>query len=297
MTAPASAHPYTLAALRDRLGLPDAMVRQLMRAGLVAPVRGRRNEYRFSFQDVVLLRTAVQLRAAQVPTRRLLPSLARLREQLPADLPISGLRITAAGNEVAVRNGEVHWEVQSGQLLLDLEVRPAPGGLHFLPRNATDAAEPDGAPPASAVVSPQAGQARPDADAWFARGEQAELAQDHRAAEAAYRAALLRDPAFASASLNLGALLGERGRHAQALAVYDAAIALTPDDALLHFNRAIALEDLQRLPEALASYDRSLALDAALADAHYNAARLCEQLGQERQAVRHYSAYRRLQRR
>jgi tetratricopeptide (TPR) repeat protein len=65
---------------------------------------------------------------------------------------------------------------------------------------------------------------------------------------------------------------------------------------LLHFNRAIALEDQGRTEEALASYHASLRLAPDLADAHYNAARLHEQLGDARQAVRHFSAYRRLQR-
>ena len=38
-------------------------------------------------------------------------------------------------------------------------------------------------------------------------------------------------------------------------------------------------------------------LQPDLADAHYNAARLHEQLGDAKNAVRHFSAYRRLERR
>ena len=51
-----------------------------------------------------------------------------------------------------------------------------------------------------------------------------------------------------------------------------------------------------RVHDALASYHAALRLDGDLADAHYNAARLHEQVGDTRQAVRHFSAYRRLQR-
>ena len=69
-----------------------------------------------------------------------------------------------------------------------------------------------------------------------------------------------------------------------------------PGSALLHFNRAVALDHLERLAEAAASYERSLALDPTLADAHYNLGRLREQLGDKRGALRHFSAYRRLQR-
>jgi tetratricopeptide (TPR) repeat protein len=70
-----------------------------------------------------------------------------------------------------------------------------------------------------------------------------------------------------------------------------------PGEALLHFNRAVALEDQGRPMEAIAAYNASLQLQPDLADAHYNAARLHEQLGDAKNAVRHFSAYRRLERR
>ena len=49
-----------------------------------------------------------------------------------------------------------------------------------------------------------------------------------------------------------------------------------------------------RTAQALRSYERCLQLDSAMADAHFNAARLHERLGRKREALRHYSAYRRL---
>jgi tetratricopeptide (TPR) repeat protein len=77
--------------------------------------------------------------------------------------------------------------------------------------------------------------------------------------------------------------------------LFDVAMRHCPQAPLLHFNRGIALEDGNRLEEALQSYERCLELAPNLADAHYNAARLYEQRGQAQLAVRHYSAYRRLQ--
>ncbi len=65
----------------------------------------------------------------------------------------------------------------------------------------------------------------------------------------------------------------------------------------LHFNLAVALEDLGEREAALESYERCLALEPKSADAHFNAARLHDQLGHTQQAVRHFNAYRRLQRR
>ena len=277
---------YTLRQVEAMLGLGRSAVTTLIDAGVVTPTRGRRNEFRFSFQDVVLLRTAAQLRAAQVPPRRMHRALRLLKARLPVEMPLSGLRIQAIGNDVAVRAADARWESSAGQLLLDLEVAGAPrGSVSFLDRVA-------GSGPTTGQVPPP--PPFDTADSWFHRGEALE-AGDLRAAEDAYRQALARDPAHTDAYLNLGALLCDAGRAAEAVALYGSALAHRPDAALLHFNLAIALEDAGREREALAAYERSLALVPSLADAHYNAARLHEKLGDAQAALRHYSAYRRLQ--
>ena len=58
---------YTLRGIQSMLGLSRGVIAGLIAAGFVTPSRGTRNEYRFSFQDVVLLRTAHSLQAAQDP--------------------------------------------------------------------------------------------------------------------------------------------------------------------------------------------------------------------------------------
>jgi len=264
--------------IEEMLGLGRSVITGLIDAGFVSPARGARNEYRFTFQDVVLLRTAYHLRAAKIPARKMLSSLRQLKERLPQELPLSGLRIRAIGNDVAVRTADAGWEAQGGQLLMDFEVASSSqGSVAFLQR------------------SPAAPAAQPTTAAeWLARGEMYE-AQDPAAAEAAYRRSIALEPDFALAYVNLGALLCETGRSAEAVALYDAAIGHCAGSPLLHFNRAIALEDQHRETEALTSYERCLALAPDLADAHYNAARLHEMLGHAQAAVKHYSAYRRLQ--
>lgn len=278
MTTPAANAPYTLRALQEMLGVSRAVVSRLVAAGFVSPQRGPRNEYRFTFQDVVLLRTAHGLQAAQIPPRRIVGSLQRLRASLPAALPLTGLRITAVGKDIVVREGGTHWSPESGQLLMDFEVAPVGGEVAFLqPGPVQEAADDD---PAE----------------WFSRGEALEEAGDHAGAEAAYRQALVLAPDHADTYMNLGAMLCEAGRCGDAVALYDEALAHCPPEAALHFNRAIALEDLGRLEEALAAYERCLALQPGMADAHFNAARLHERLGHFQNALRHFSAYRRLQR-
>ena len=270
--------PHTLRGLQDMLGLSRSAVSRLIANGFVSPSRGPRNEYRFSFRDVVLLRTAHKLQLADIPTRRIVRALQRLKATLPAELPLSGLRITAVGSTVAVHERGSRWEAESGQLLMDFEVAPRPGSVAFVERGPAE-------DPALVQTS---------VDVLFAQAEALE-ASDRGAAERAYRQLLDASPDHADAYLNLGAMLCEAGRDAEAVALYDTALVRCPDVALLHFNRAVALEDLGRYEEALQSYDRCLVLEPAIADAHFNAARLHDHLGDKKQAIRHFSAYRRLQ--
>ena len=277
--------PYTIRSIQEMLGLSRGVIAGMIAAGFVAPGRGPRNEYRFTFQDVVLLRTAAELQAARIAPRRILQALRRLREKLPAELPFAGLRISAVGNDVTVKEGGSQWQAESGQLVMDFQFAPARGTVTFLQR-----------PPAVSAVAQKAAAAADAIDAAFALGEALE-STDRRAAEAAYRRVLALDPDHADAYLNLGALLCEARRCREAVALYDEALRRKPGEALLHFNRAVALEDQGRPMEALAAYNVSLQLAPDLADAHYNAARLHEQLGDAKNAVRHFSAYRRLERR
>lgn len=265
------------------LGLSAATVSRLIDAGFVTPQRGPRNEYRFSFQDVVLLRTAHRLRSARIAPRRIVEALCSLREQLPEQLPLSGLRISAVGSDVAVQHGGVQWDAQSRQMLLDFDVAPAGTAVSLIGREFHAAA----APPRPLAT------ARADEQLARARGLEA---RDPAAAEQAYRDAIARGADAAEASLSLGVLLYESGHLDAALAAYDQGLAHHPDEARLHYNRALALEDLRRSDDALAAYAACLMLEPDFADAHFNAARLAEQLGKQQLALRHFSAYRRLQR-
>src|SRR5579871_2000822 len=91
------------------LGLSLSQVRAFVRAGFLEPARvGRR--LRFSFQDLVLLRTAHELLAARIPARRIRRALARLRDRLPAGRPLTGLHIRAEGNRIVVGDGGARFD-------------------------------------------------------------------------------------------------------------------------------------------------------------------------------------------
>src|SRR6478735_8684193 len=103
------------------LGLSRSAIVRLVALGFVKPKRGPRQAYLFSFQDVVLLRTAHELRAANIPGSKITRSLRRLKDELPTEAPLSGLRITAVGKDIVVRNRDSQWAADTGQLVMDFD--------------------------------------------------------------------------------------------------------------------------------------------------------------------------------
>jgi hypothetical protein len=85
------------------LGVSAERVRAMVRAGWCRPDRAGR-AFTFRFQDLVLLRTAHGLTVARVPPRRVKRALTQLQRQLPADRPLSGVRISAEAGRVVVRD-------------------------------------------------------------------------------------------------------------------------------------------------------------------------------------------------
>lgn len=257
------------------LRLTPGTIRALIRAGFVSPERGPRNAWRFSFQDLIVLRTAQALASANVPARTITRSMRELRRRLPASIPLSGLSICADATGVVVKEGSRRWNAESGQYLLGFEGNPADGSL--------------------TVMAPGRREPAFSALDWFERGAALESG-DIAAAMAAYRRALVADPALPEASINLGRLLHDTGRFSEAERVYRKALDLTAQDARLLYNLGVLLQDVGRNDEALQAYESALRANPRLPDCCYNLALLCEALGKPREAIRYMAQYRRLMR-
>ena len=175
------------------LQLPRSTLRTLIKAGFVTPARGPRNAWLFSFEDLIVLRTAQALAAANVPRSRITRSVKELRRRLPSSMPLSGLSIGAVGDRVVVREGASRWQAESGQYLLAFEGDPERGTLN--------------------VMAPRAAASAASAEDLFEKGLALED-EDRPAAIEMYREAIAADPAFVDARLSQVGEYKQRRYHA-----------------------------------------------------------------------------------
>ncbi|MFL6582168.1 MAG: tetratricopeptide repeat protein [Burkholderiales bacterium] len=261
---------YTVKEAQKILGIPLSAIRKFVGNGFVSPTRGSRREYRLSFHDLVVLRMAKALFDASLSPRRIGVCLKRLRKQLPETLPLAGLRISAMGKDVIVKERDARWRAEDGQYLLALDVSESHGAVSFSQPSASN-----------------------DHTDWFERAFDLE-SLDPAQSMIAYQKAIEQDPSFAPAYANLGRLLHAAGRASEAETIYLEGDAACPDDPIVLFNFALLKEDQERNEEAIGLYKRALAADPAMGDAHYNLGLLYQSLRRQREALRHFSAFRKL---
>lgn len=284
------------------LGMTPQQVRGYVRAGLLDPSRGPRGEMRFSFQDVVLLRSARGL-TDQLSVRKIRRGLRALRERLPAGTGLSAVSLGAEGRDLVVRDPEGTWEPESGQVRIEFDStrggssRPVAtiAGTEDRPGGSWgEVLAGPGLRSRSAADPVDVGYA--EAEDWFERGLELEATGPGLGARDAYEHALELDPTHAGACVNLGRLEHEAGNAARAAELYRRALQVQPAEPIAWFNLGVALEDLGEDAEAAHAYARVVELDARAADAHFNLSRLCERLGDRAAALRHLRAYRDLSR-
>ena len=273
---------YTTRQVAGVLNVSDAEVRAFTRIGLVEPRRGARNEYLYTFRDILLLRTTKELQDAGLPPRKVKGSLSALQQRLPVGVSLTQVTIVTSGDRVVVRDATGIWEPGSGQLQLDLGGSP--------PAHAPTVGVPH---PKLVPDGPDTAEEGHVADDWYNLAIDLEDEAPERAREA-YRQALALCPDHADARANLGRLLHQDGDTAGAEREYRAALQVEPAHATAAFNLGVALEDQGRPADATEAYERAIQADADFMAAHFNLSRLHEAAGRHKAALRHLAEYRRL---
>jgi tetratricopeptide (TPR) repeat protein len=234
-----------------------------------------------------VLRVTGRLIEDSVPPRRIHRALRELRKQLGSERLLSEVRIVASDGRIVVQDRASTWHPESGQLLLDLDLKAFAHAVSPLATSTRAAAT------NSAVPALQAGATAED---WYEAAidlEESDLAE----ARSAYERAIDLDPDHADAHIDLGHLLHEAGDIEGARLHYQQALAVRPDDATASYNLGVALEDLGRKDDAIGAYERAVQLDPELADAYCNLGGLYHEQGRGQDAIRALTAFRRLSRR
>jgi len=283
---------YSTREVAELAGLADERVRRWVRAGLVNPGKDEHGDWRYTFQDLTLLRTAARLLAAGLTQRRVLRTLRSIQSQIPHGRPLSAVRVVLIGKRIVVQDRMASWEPESRQ-----------GTFVF---GAGDAAT-EIATVVPAALAPEieiddeaealGADTEPSASALYTTAVDLELAGRSAEALAHYEAALRCNPALAVARINRGRLLHGAGRLTEAEVEFRNARKLEPSNALAAFNLGVTLEDLGKSALAIDAYRDALAIDAEHADAHFNLSRLLEAAGDKQGALRHLSQFSRLIRR
>ena len=211
---------YSSREVAHLLGMSVPQVRAQARAGFLRPERGPRRAYRFSFQDLFLLKSAKALAEAQIPSRRVRRALRRLRKQLPSNHTLTEIRILAENGRIVVRDGDSIWNPDSGQFQLEFKSRRRTGTPAGQKRGQRRAAPAD------------------PADALVARGQALYDASEVAEAVAQYRKALAVKRHHPAAAFHLGIALEDLGKMNEAIEAYRRAVENDPYFADAHLNLA-----------------------------------------------------------
>jgi tetratricopeptide (TPR) repeat protein len=264
---------YSTKEVADLVNLPRQTIWELARAGVLDPEKTDSLQYRFSFQDIIILRTAKDLIEDGVRKSRIHRALSQLKSQLPTNRPLTSLRISGDGNAVVIREDNRLFNAESGQLHLNFELTESSSVIASLAQRSAKSEQ----------------EEQLTSDDWFDLGVDLEAVSPDDA-PAAYQRALEIDPTHGDAHVNLGRILQERGDCEEAEGHYRLALQLDQDNLLATFNLGTLLEDLGRIKDAIEAYK-----DAdQFADSHYNLSRLYELVGEHDLALFHLQNYRRL---
>src|SRR5690606_192386 len=96
---------YSTREIAELLGMPPERIRALARAAFVNPQRDARGHLRFSFQDIVLLRTAQGLLSSDRNPRRVWRAMRTLGGQQHNGRPLSSVRMRLEGSDILVSAG------------------------------------------------------------------------------------------------------------------------------------------------------------------------------------------------
>ncbi len=260
---------------QDVLRILEISARQLQaweKAGLIP------QQELYSFQDLGQLRTLRSLREDEVPAASIRESILAMKAVAGMSNPLLEARVVRTGTRLAFRHRGAMVDPIRRQLLFDFErMDDAQSEV-----SGSSSPRPIGAPDMR------------DLQERFHAAVQAEEAGEKQRAISLYQEILSIDPEYAAACINLGTLFFHLRQYGRAEELYRRATVADPGYVLAYFDLGNVLDELERIDESIAAYSTAITLSPRYADAHYNLALAYERIGEQRNALRHWRAYAKL---
>lgn len=236
----------------------------------------------FSFADLLQIKQIRDLRAKQVRPAVIRESLEAMQRQVAGmENPFLEASAFTVGKRVAFRHQGRSVEPVAGQYVMEFG----------------SAGEVVSTDPASLPRKPKPVSPTDSVHELFARGVSLEEnPNNHDEAIQVYLRLLELEPGHAAAHINLGTLYYNRQDFAAAETHYRAAVSADPRYALAYFDLGNVLDETGRFIDAATAYKTAIQLAPTYADAHYNLALAYERLREPRLALRHWTAYVKLDR-
>ncbi len=266
---------FTRSEIARLIGLSESRLRTLDKSGIVSPSARRKGRRAYDFSDLIALRTAKALLDNNIGLRQVTRAIAHLRTDLPRlARPLNELRIVSDGSKVVVQTAEGHFEPETGQMVLDLEVRALRDDI-------------------VRVLRPSAGRERAKTayDLYLRASELDEDPATMNEAIALYEKAIEYDPWLAIAHTNLGNIAFRRQDVEGAHKYYQKALEIDARQPEAKYNLGYLMLERGEPEKSVQYFLGALEADPHFADAYFNLAMAYEQLGDAEKARPLWQSY------
>jgi tetratricopeptide (TPR) repeat protein len=281
---------YSIRDVARILAVQESRLRYWTQVGFVGPTVRKGGRFYYTFCDLVSVKAAKDLLAADVPLVKARKNVEALRKILPGDThPTTKLRVCSDGETIVALADDIAFQPISGQVVMAFAVSTL--GEHVAQVLAMPRVSPDEATPRA--IDGEATEANGGTTAYrhFVEACAAEDRGDSEIAEHLFRQAIDLEPNMAAALTNLGNLVYRRGELDEARRLYERALELDPAQPEARYNLANLLDDVGETELAIAELRRVCAAAPEFADAHYNLGVMLAQLGGNAQAKKHLERY------
>jgi tetratricopeptide (TPR) repeat protein len=279
---------YSIRDVARILAVQESRLRYWMQVGFVGPTVRKGGRFYYTFTDLVAVKAAKDLLAAEIPLQRVRKAVESLKKALPNDThPTSRLRVCSDGNAIVALADDIAFEPIGGQVVMAFTLPSF--GEHISEVLAMPRVDPSA--PQEISDSPTEAHGGTTAYRMFVEACAAEDRGETQLAEHLFRQAIDLEPNMAAALTNLGNLVYRQGEVEEARSLYERALEHDPTQPEARYNLANTLEDLGEIELAVAELRKVCAAAPDFADAHYNLGLMLAQLGGTAQAKQHLERY------